>query len=792
MNFNLTGKRYLAGFFALAGLLLVLTPVTWAQAQENIANLNQDNAGPDAGMAPSADDSQDPPTRVARLSYTDGSVSMQPGGAGDWGAAGKNRPVTIGDKLWTDQDSRAELQAGQASIHLGSVTALSFLNLNQNVIQMRMAEGHLNLRVRELRQGETYEVDTPNMAFTVTEAGAFRIDVNENGDYSSVTAIRGRGEISAAGQNYTVSAGQRGDVSGTDQNVTYVPGSASEPDALDRWAQERNIKEDQSPSARYVNRDTVGYSDLDDYGTWREEPEVGRVWVPNDVPQDWAPYSNGYWSYVGPWGWTWVDYAPWGFAPYHYGRWGWYGGSWGWCPGPIWAPPVYGPAFVGFLGGGFSVGVGFGWGGGFGWFPLGWGEPFHPWYHCGPTYWNHINVYNTHFNQFNSFNEAGIRNFNYRYARNEHAVTATSRSNFIGGGAINRNATHLSASQLRNARVGGAPNVHPTNASFHGASNLQGRIATPSVGVQNRGVVTRSTPAAGASRLPSHAMSFSGNRGGNRPAGNFGRGANGTQNFAAARQSQLSANRPPASFNNGARVNGSVNGNVNSSRPPSSFSSRTNGAVNGSVNNSRPPASFNNNGARNSSANRSWNAQGNVTDSGRAPQGFGSSNRPTSSQTARMNSNDRPAWAGSGNAGRAPANSSARPGGNYNGRPSASYNGGGNRSYAPPSYNNRSYGNSGGSPNRNYSAPHNYDAPSYSAPRSYSSARGYSAPSYSAPRGSYSAPRPSGGSFGGSRGGGSFGGGSGFHGGGGGGSHGGGGGGSHGAGGGSGSRGGHH
>jgi len=774
MNFNLTGKRYLAGFLVLAGLLLVLTPVTWAQAQENIANMNTQDNGP-AGMPPAADDSQDPPTRVARLSYAEGSVSMQPGGAGDWGAAGKNRPVTIGDKLWTDQDSRAELQAGQASIHLGSMTALSFLNLNQNIIQMRMAEGHLNLRVRELRQGETYEVDTPNMVFTVTEAGAFRIDVDENGDYTSVTAIRGRGEISASGQNYPVNPGERGDVSGTDQNVKYIPGTAPEPDDLDRWAQERNIKEDRSPSARYLNRDTVGYSDLDDYGTWRDEPEVGHVWVPNDAPPDWAPYSNGYWSYVGPWGWTWVDYAPWGFAPYHYGRWGWYGGYWGWSPGPIWATPVYGPAFVGFLGAGFSFGVGFGWGwgGGFGWFPLGWGEPFHPWYHCGPTYWNHVNVYNTHFNNIHNFNQTTVRNFNYRYARNPNAVTATSRSNFVGGGAVNRSATHLTAAQLRNASVGGAPNPRPTNASFHGASNLSGHISTPSASVQNRSVMARSTPAPGASHLPVRAMNSStssGNRGGNSPAGNFGRGPNGTQPLGGARQSQLSANRPPASF-----------------------SPRANGSISGNANTSRPPASLNNNGARSSASNRSWTAQGNMTDSGRPPQGFGSSNRPATSQTARINSGDRPPWSRNGGSnGSVSGNSPAQSARNYSSRPPAASNGG-NRAYTPPSYNNRSYGNSGAS-NRNYSAPRSYaSAPSYSAPRGSS-----------APR-SYSAPRPSGGSFGGSHGGGgSFGGsshsnsggfqgsgGSSSHGGGGGSSHGGGGGSSHGGGGGS-SHGGHH
>jgi len=56
-----------------------------------------------------ADEEKDPPTRVARISHVDGSVSLQPGGQGDWGSAAKNRPVTIGDKIWVDKDSRAEL-----------------------------------------------------------------------------------------------------------------------------------------------------------------------------------------------------------------------------------------------------------------------------------------------------------------------------------------------------------------------------------------------------------------------------------------------------------------------------------------------------------------------------------------------------------------------------------------------------------------------------------------------------------------------------------------------------------
>jgi len=119
--------------------------------RKNLANVTPQDNGE---MVPSADDSQDPPSRVARLSYMDGSVSMQPGGAGDWGSAAKNRPVTIGDKLWTDKDSRAELQAGQASIHVGSMTALSlFLTSIRMSFRCASPKAHVNFRVRELRQG---------------------------------------------------------------------------------------------------------------------------------------------------------------------------------------------------------------------------------------------------------------------------------------------------------------------------------------------------------------------------------------------------------------------------------------------------------------------------------------------------------------------------------------------------------------------------------------------------------------------------------------------------------------
>src|ERR1700730_13496844 len=150
-----SGKLRLGLLLSLIGLLCFSGPKARAGQSEQAPPVDQANQPNqiDTPDQPASNDANDPPTRVARVSFIDGSVSMQPGGVGDWGNAAINRPVTIGDKLWIDQNSRLELQAGEASIHLGGMTALSFLNLDQSVIQMRLAEGHINFRVRDMRQG---------------------------------------------------------------------------------------------------------------------------------------------------------------------------------------------------------------------------------------------------------------------------------------------------------------------------------------------------------------------------------------------------------------------------------------------------------------------------------------------------------------------------------------------------------------------------------------------------------------------------------------------------------------
>src|SRR5579862_8924441 len=82
------------------------------------------------------DQSQDPPGRVARLDYSQGSVSFRPAGEDDWVTGVPNRPMVTGDDLWADENSRAEVHIGSTAIRLGAKTGITFLALDDHTTQI--------------------------------------------------------------------------------------------------------------------------------------------------------------------------------------------------------------------------------------------------------------------------------------------------------------------------------------------------------------------------------------------------------------------------------------------------------------------------------------------------------------------------------------------------------------------------------------------------------------------------------------------------------------------------------
>ena len=180
-------------------------------------------------------DQDDPPSRVARLGYLQGSVSFQPAGESEWVEATQNRPMTTGDQLWADQDSRAELSLGSAVIDLNSNTGISFLNLDDHTAQVQLSAGSINVRVRHLDRDDVFEIDTPNQAFSIFQPGRYRVEASEDGSYTVVSIREGEGESTGNGETYTLHAGQRATFEGTDTLNAQVEDLGG-PDDFDNWS----------------------------------------------------------------------------------------------------------------------------------------------------------------------------------------------------------------------------------------------------------------------------------------------------------------------------------------------------------------------------------------------------------------------------------------------------------------------------------------------------------------------------------------------------------------------------
>src|SRR6202007_1118709 len=116
------------------------------------------------------------------------------------------------------------------------------------------------------------------------------------------------------------------------------------------WCRARAVDGTRLSAPYFISRDMTGYTALDDAGQWQATGKYGEVWRPNSVPVGWAPYRDGHWRWLAPWGWSWIDDQPWGFAPSHYGRWVMIDDHWAWAPGAFTMRPLFAPAVVPFLG----------------------------------------------------------------------------------------------------------------------------------------------------------------------------------------------------------------------------------------------------------------------------------------------------------------------------------------------------------------------------------------------------------------------------------------------------------
>ena len=342
------------------------------------------------GLASSALAGDDSPGRVGRVSQVEGKAWIYDDDENRWADAGRNRAITEGDRISTDHGARLQLGIGSTELRLGSNTEISFEQLDDDRLVVRVQGGNLAVRVRNRDVARELEVRAGDVRARPEGTGHFRVD-REDGTMM-FSAWRGNLRVDTRDQRVEVEAGRSIELYREGRDGTVVTWGGLAQDNFSDWVARDEQRDDRLAAERYVSPEMTGADDLDRNGRWDRHPEYGMVWLPLRVGVDWAPYRHGRWSWHVRWGWTWIDDAPWGFATSHYGRWLHWGGRWVWSPGVYTARPVYSPALVAWLGSpGSGVSVSVGIGPTVGWIPLSPRDVYVPSFRHPPRYYDRVN-----------------------------------------------------------------------------------------------------------------------------------------------------------------------------------------------------------------------------------------------------------------------------------------------------------------------------------------------------------------------------------------------------------------
>src|SRR5262249_27612104 len=296
---------------------------------------------------------------AARIQRVDGEVALNnsPDDQNEntqWIAAVPNQPFSVGDRIYTRNNSRASLAfSGRNFARLAPNTALDIVALRDDATQLALRDGSSIFDVGYLAAGQLFEVATPHGAVDFLEPGLYDIGFDNNGD-AFVSVLSGLAQVVGLGGTGRISKGELLTLAGQTaaqvvlsrlnrQDAGYLVDDYYRyqyPNYYDgRYANYDTYLNDpyyydpyhRSTSYRYVSSSIPGIADLDYYGDWQYLTTSGYAWCPS-VDASWSPYQQGYWFNDYPYGLTWVSTEPWGYAPYHYGRWIHQGDRWFWIP----------------------------------------------------------------------------------------------------------------------------------------------------------------------------------------------------------------------------------------------------------------------------------------------------------------------------------------------------------------------------------------------------------------------------------------------------------------------------
>jgi hypothetical protein len=295
-------------------------------------------------LAQDYDDDDNGPSRVARISFVQGDVSVLEPEGYDWESTDVNAPVFEGYELYVDQGSRAEIALGARSfLRVANGADVTFSQFDTGWAQITVASGVAVLSIDSRSRTDQYSLSAPAAAVTPIGAGTYRVDVADNGD-TWVTLERGTADVSTTAGSFRATEGDVASLSYDDPYSVDLVGDSARyyTDDLDQWVAQRDDyygdlyrRDLPGPVLALGDRDDIyGLAELSRYGTWLALGSNLFGWQPQYARDpNWSPYQDGYWDYSTVSGYTWVSNEAWGWAPYHYGRWN-YDDRAGW----VWLP----------------------------------------------------------------------------------------------------------------------------------------------------------------------------------------------------------------------------------------------------------------------------------------------------------------------------------------------------------------------------------------------------------------------------------------------------------------------
>ena len=91
-------------------------------------------------------------------------------------AAKSNWPITQGNRLFSGNNARAELQVGASALRLSENSSLDFTKLDDERIEAYMERGSLNITLRNWDRDDHLTITTPTVNLILNGNGRFRID----------------------------------------------------------------------------------------------------------------------------------------------------------------------------------------------------------------------------------------------------------------------------------------------------------------------------------------------------------------------------------------------------------------------------------------------------------------------------------------------------------------------------------------------------------------------------------------------------------------------------------------